>query len=198
MWVDFLLSIKGFNVKKLAVALLCLALSACGTQMKVVKKDAETGYFPTQSKTNVVTNKRVNLDAKKSLLVTGGKDSFLHKMVANVGYFDQIIDVEDLRAEIIKNNLTDQVPSIQDQIGLNKAAKAYKPFLLLKWDKREDDDDNDFAQLVLEDPLTTEKYFVAESKLDFQWDGVNDQKTWYPMMNALIDYIKANSDTYGK
>jgi hypothetical protein len=55
-----------------------------------------------------------------------------------------------------------------------------------------------YTQFVLTDPLTLDDLFVVETHLDFIWTGVNDQNNWYPMFNALIDYIKSNSKTYGK
>ena len=55
-----------------------------------------------------------------------------------------------------------------------------------------------YSQFILTDPVTLDDLLVVETHLDFLWTGVNDQNNWYPMFNALIDYIKQNSKGYGK
>lgn len=115
----------------------------------------------------------------------------------NIGYFDDVATVDELETRIIKAGLTDKVPSLNDKIGLNNAAKFYKPFLWLHVDNRQDGSDR-YVQFILTDPATMEDYFVTETKLDYLWKGVNDQVNWYPMCNSLIDYIKQNSRTYGR
>ena len=48
------------------------------------------------------------------------------------------------------------------------------------------------------DPLTSENYFVTETLVDVAWSGLSDKNNWYPMFNALIEYIEANSEAYRK
>lgn len=70
-------------------------------------------------------------------------------------------------------------------------------FLWVRWDTRKEGS-TEYLQLVLTDPLTLDDYFIAETVFDMVWAGVNDQNNWYPSLNALIDYIRKNSKTYGK
>ena len=122
---------------------------------------------------------------------------FVTGQVRNINYFAEVITVEELEKRVIAAGLTDKIPVIRDRIGLANAAKFYKPFLWLRFDAR-GIRPNQYAQLILTDPATSEDYFVTETKLDYLWTGVNDQYNWYPMFNALIDYIKQNSRSYAR
>ncbi|MFP1682158.1 hypothetical protein ACLD0W_06570 [Alloalcanivorax sp. C16-1] len=169
-------------------------LAGC-TTFKVVGVDPETGYFPGEKRATVTVSKAVDLDSVNDLVLVPTGD-FTVNMVKNIGYFDEVITFEELENIIIKNDLTDQVSSVKDRIGVNKAAKAYRKFLWLRWDTRQDGS-KQYQQLILTDPITLEDLFVCETFLDYVWAGVNDQANWYPMMNSLVDYIKENSETYG-
>ena len=182
-------------MKKLSVAFICLVLSAC-TSLKVVELDKETGYFPTQTHADTVASKAMDLDARKGLILVSNSD-FLKTQIKNIGYFDEVIDFEEMETRIIQHNLGDKVPSLKEKIGLNNAAKYYKPFLWFRVDTR-GSGAQEYVQFILTDPLTLEDYFVTETHLDRVWTGVNDQYNWYPMLNSFIDYIKANSETYSR
>jgi hypothetical protein len=170
-----------------------MLLGAC-TAGKVVPLDSKTGYFPSSTKAKVVLNKTIDLDSRKILLVIPN-DEFTKGQIENLHYFNEVIKVKDLETEIIKANLTDKIPSLNDRIGLNNAAKYYKNFLWFRWEKQTKDRVS-MARFVLTDPVTMEDYFITETELDYQWKGVNDQYNWYPMFNAFLDYIKTNSKTY--
>lgn len=87
------------------------------------------------------------------------------------------------------------MPSVKDKIGINNAAKHYKPFLWFRLDSH-GSGTKEYVQFLLTDPLTLEDYFITETHLDRIWSGVNDQNNWYPMYNSFIAYIKENSKTY--
>jgi hypothetical protein len=175
--------------------LMSVICTGCSS-MKVTEVDPKTGYFPTSSKATIVTSKPIELDAHKELIVVGNSE-FLLGQLRNIKYFGEVITVEELETRIIKAGLTDKVPSLRDKIGLNNAAKNYKPFLWLRYGSR-GSDTSEYAQFILTDPITSEDYFVTETHLDHVWAGVNDQNNWYPMFNTLIDYITQNSKTYRK
>ena len=170
-----------------------LLFTGC-TNFKVVETDPSTGFFPGEKRATVTKNLAIDLDSRKELILVPNGD-FTGNMVKNIGYFDQVINFEDLEKIIIKENLTELVPSVDDRIGLNKAAKAYRPFLWLKWDSRKDGSKT-YQQLVLTDPISLEDYFVAETLLDTVWAGVNDQNNFYPMMNSFIEYLKEHSEEF--
>lgn len=177
-------------MRRILTTIAAALLSGCSA-LKVVETDPITGYFPGDKRAAVVTNIPLDMDNRKDLILVPN-DDFTGDMVRNIGFFDNVMNFEDLEKTIINENLTDAVPSVDDRIGLNKAAKAYKPFLWLRWDDRKDGSKH-YGKLILTDPITLEDYFVAETLLDFLWRGVNDQNNFYPMMNSFIDYLKENS-----
>ena len=181
---------------KSVVAFVAAALLGGCTVMKVAEVDPATGYFPATSKATIVTNKSIDLDSRKSLLLVPNGE-FVRGQIQNMKYFDEIMNFDDLEKRVIQAGLTDKVPTIRDRIGVNNAAKHYKGFLWFRFETKGEGRIRT-GQFILTDPLTLEDYFVAETKLDPIWSGINDQNTWYPLFNAMIDYIKANSKTFRK
>jgi hypothetical protein len=175
------------------IVVLLLFLSGCSS-MKVVPLDQKTGRYPTSSKATVVASKPIDLDSRKGLILVPNGDFFVGE-VTNMGYFTQVITIDELEKAIVQKNLSDKVPSIHDAIGISNAAKYYQPFLWLHG-KTHGSGTQTFAQFILTDPLTLDDLLVVETHLDYVWSGVNDQNNWYPMFNALIDYIQSNSKTY--
>lgn len=177
----------------MALLFIALALSGC-TSMKITELDPNTGLFPSTKEATVTLSKPLDIDKIKSLVLVHNSDFEKGQMV-NIGYFDEVINTDDLEVLIVQNNLGDKVPSIKDKIGVNNAAKYYKFFLWFRYDSR-GSGTQEYAQFILTDPLTLEDYFIAETHLDYLWAGVNDQNNWYPMYNSFIKYIKENSKTY--
>lgn len=173
---------------------LTLALVGC-TSMKVTELDKD-GYFPSTGRATVVMSKPINLDSRRQLVFVG-TSKFVQGQLENLHYFNEVITLDDLESRIIKANLTDKISSINDKIGVNNAAKYYRPFLWLRYNTRQDGSTK-YSQFILTDAATMEDYFITETQLDYAWRGVNDQNNWYPMFNALIDYMKQNSRSYGK
>ena len=180
-------------MKKLIIVPLLIFISAC-THMKVTELDPKTGRLPTDTAATVVTNKNVDLDSQKNLILVPD-DEFVIGQLKKIGYFDEIMTLEDLETRIIKQGLQDKVGSVTDRIGINKAYTHYKPFLWLRFDTRGKGHDT-HGQFILTNPGNLEDYFVTETHFDYVWSGVNDQSNWYPMFNALIDYIEENSKTF--
>lgn len=65
----------------------------------------------------------------------------------------------------------------------------------LRFDTRTEGGKN-YGQLILTNPDTLDDYFIVEKWFDYTWAGVSDHNTWYPLFNALVDYIDANSTTW--
>ncbi|MDP2713713.1 hypothetical protein [Rheinheimera sp.] len=180
-------------IKNILLLVLSCCLAACSS-MKVAQLDPNTGRFPTKTTATVIKSEKVDLDSFKSLLLLPDND-FVKGQIANVKYFDKTMTRDDLETLVITNNLTDKVPSVRDKIGINKAYHAYKPFLWLRFETREDNGKT-YGQFVLTKPDTLEDIFIVEKHFDYVWAGVNDQNTWYPMFNAIVDYIDENSNTW--
>lgn len=182
-------------LKKVLIGICCLIAAGC-TSMKVAQLDPTTGRFPTTAVATVVKSEKVNLDSMKMLLLLPDNE-FVKGQIANIKYFDKTMTLDDLETLIIQNNLTEQVPSVRDKIGINKAYKAYQPFLWLRFDTR-NSDGKTYGRFILTHPETLEDLFIVEKYFDYIWAGVNDQNTWYPMFNALVDYIEQNSASWPK
>lgn len=56
-------------------------------------------------------------------------DPFVLGQTKALGYFNEVIANEQLEVRIIQTNLGDKVASVRERIGLNNAAKHYKPFV---------------------------------------------------------------------
>lgn len=182
-------------MKVLNLLFVMVALTGC-TSMQVAELDPATKRFPTKTQAVIVSSVDTELDKMKTLLLLPDND-FVKGQIGNVGYFDETITIDDLETLIIKNNLQDKVSSVRDKIGINKAYKEYKPFLWLRFDTREDGRKT-YGQFILTKPDTLEDILVVEKYFDYVWAGVNDSNTWYPMFNAIVDYIDKNSKTWNK
>ena len=183
------------SIKLILLATLIAFTTSC-TSGKVVKRTAETGYFPSTEKTIVLKSKQVNLDKQKTLLLVPN-DEFTIGMLKEIDYFDKVIDFDDLERLIVENNLGGKVPSVHSINGINKAAKAYQNFLWLRW-RHPVEGDRYSTQLVLIDAETMHELFICETENSYQWSDADDQSNFYPMMNALVDYIDENSTSYTK
>jgi len=189
-------STKGGNtMKKFLLVIGMFFLTACGVSaLKIVEMDSKTGHFPSDKKAAVVKKTAIDIDSRKSLILVFEKN-FAKGMVENIGYFEKVITLDDLEKIIIRNNLSDKVPSVKDRIGINNAAKHYMKFLWLRYNIRQDGAKK-YAQFILTDALTSEDFFITETHLDRMHRGINDQNNWYPMFNAFVDYIRENSKTF--
>jgi len=182
--------------KKIFTLLPIVLLGACVTSMEVTERNADTGYYEAKKQATIVSSKSTNLDSlPKTILVPGEK--FSKGQIENIGYFTEVMTFDELEEFVLKNDLTDKVPSVREKIGIKNAAKHVKPFLWLHYDDREEGTKK-FVQLVLTDPDTLEDLLVSEIYLDYVWNGVNDQHTWYPLFNSLIDYLDENSEQFSK
>jgi hypothetical protein len=180
-------------LRPLSVAILCTCLFGC-TSLKVAPVDQKTGHLPANAKASVVASEPVDLDTRKALVLVPN-DDFTKGELASIGYFTQIMTHEELETAIIQGGLSEKVPTLQDKIGINNAARYYKPFIWLHY-SRHGSGTSRYVQLILTDATTMQNLWVAEMHLDYMWTGVNDQYTWYPLFNGLIDYIQANSKTF--
>lgn len=105
---------------KAFIIVLAMSVTACSS-LKVVEVNPETGYFPGEKRASITKSVDTDLDSFNDLVLVPDGD-FTSGMVKNIGYFDEVITFEDLEKFIIKNELTDQVASVNDRIGINKAA----------------------------------------------------------------------------
>ena len=178
-------------MRKIKFLLIILTFTSC-TIMKVSDKQ-QNGYFNSTKKATTIVNKPFDIDANKTLLVVPN-GAFMKGMAEKIKYFDRVITFEDLEKEIIQNGRQDEVGALSGKIGINNAYRKYKKFLYLKF--AENPENPKRIQLKLINPETFDDIFVADTAFDVVWSGVNDQNTFNPLFNSLIDYIKEHSKMY--
>lgn len=179
-------------MNKMLMGAAALALTACASQMQVAQMDAETGRLAATTKAVVVKSEPMALDDRRSLILVTAND-FFEEQTEALGYFGEVVNRAELEEIIIREGLIDEVPSVQDKIGIARAARAYEPFLWLELDSRKEGN-TPYLQFVLYDAGTMEEKFRAERPIDMVWMGMNDQNTFYPLFNTLLDYIEENSE----
>ena len=179
----------------LIAALFIALLTACGTQMKVATLDEKTGLLKSEggeiTKATVVTSKKLTLDPFKGMAFISSAGDWGVDQLKAIKYFDQVLSYDDLQKLVIANNLSEKVSSLNEPIGLSKLARAYKPFLWVKF-KQVRKDNKPYMQLIATNPENLEEVFVSEVHLDYVWVGVNDQNSRYPLFNAFIDWVNQN------
>ncbi len=170
-------------------------LTACGTQMKVAEIDQKTGLLKSEKGTvataTIVTSKSLPLAPFKSMVFISNVSDWGVNQLKAINYFDEVLRYEDLQKLVIQKNLSDKVPSLNEPIGLNKLARAYKPFLWVKF-RQIQKENKPFMQLVVTNPENLEEVFVSEVFMDYVWAGVNDQNSRYPLFNAFIGWVNQN------
>ncbi|MDH5573272.1 MAG: hypothetical protein OEY89_16035 [Gammaproteobacteria bacterium] len=158
--------------------------------------DRDTGYFSTSIRATVVKYKPMDIDTRQSLILVPNSE-FLKEQIQNIGYFNQVATYEELGTIIIETGLGNKIPSIMDKTGVKNAARHYKPFIWFRHTERQSASE-DFVQFILTDALTLKDILVVETSTGKYLSGANDQYNWYPMFNSIIDYLKENSNTYGR
>ena len=181
-------------MKFVGIGWLCIALCGCASgAFKVASPDWASGSYRTQRAASVATAIDVQLDTQRQLLLLE-RGYFTHTMVSNIGYFDVLIDRDELEKRIIAGGLVESVGSVNDRMGLYRAARYHQSFLWLRWAARETPKRR-YQQLTLTDPLTATDLFVCETPIN-SLTGVRDEVNAYALFNALIDYIASNSLTF--
>ncbi len=189
----------------LLVGLLTLSLSSCGfTYFRAVPVDPQTGYFPTASTFNqatperkapVLINRKTNLaHYHGNVLVTAG--TFWAREVRYMGAFRHVMNSADLQKKIIRAGLAHRIKSLNSLLDLHHAYKVWGPFLWIHVQINAASGNRHGmrkAELIVTDPLTTRNLFVTRERFRFFFSkNVNDQNTFYPLLNSLIVWIHEN------
>ncbi len=178
--------------KNLLILISCFTLISCGTVGKVSERQ-ENGKFKATKTAKIIKSTPCDLDTQKTLLVVPN-DKYMLGMAENLNYFDKVLKFEEFELEIIKAEKQEEVGSLSGKIGLCNAYNKYKPFLYIQLDQN--DEKSNYLQLKLINPKNAEELFITEIFMDFVWTGVNDQNTFNPLFNSLLEYIETNSKTF--
>ena len=190
-----------FGARYFPATVVMVSLAGCAASLfQAVDVNPKTGYLPAArthegdiKRGNVVSHE--NIDLKKyqgRILVTDGK--FFKDEMVDIGAFSDVFDAEDLQKRIIAAGLQDKVPSASDLIGFNRAYTNYGPFLWMHF-KMKDEFGGRFLRMIITDPGSGQDVFVANVSACGQVFCENDQDTFYPLFNSLIDWVRGNGGT---
>ena len=181
------------NLTKYTIFTILITLFfGCGSFEKAVTLNPSTNYFPAKKNKQVIVLKEADVDreALKSFLLVVPTSDYWLQMGTNMNYFDTVMTFEQFQITIVQDGLTDNIPSVSDMVGLNRAYKYYRPFLLLNLNTEQKDTGGWFTGLTLYHPEKAEVVFQNEIKLNLMWDGWTDQGTMFPLFNSLMDYLR--------
>ena len=186
---------KRNNVFRKPLLVICIVIifSSCGTMGEATRTDIKTGHFPTNRTATLVRSKWVNKDTLKKLLVVPNLD-FWYTMGQNLNYFEEVMTYSDFQKNIIAKGLGDSIPSISDQIGLNRAYKFYRPFVVLSALITKENSIGKEFRLTLYDPSKVETIFENKIWVNNLWLRFTDQNTFFPLCNSLLDYLRAQDN----
>lgn len=188
-----------------ALALLLLLVDvADAKELKITQPDAD-GRLPVSghpSKMSIKQATPVALGPAKRLAVVTSGDFAVEQLRA-LKLFDEVISVEDAERIVIARGLTDKVLSLKDGVGQYMFATLYQPYVLVSShrDVRKgkgamrwlvSDEYEQFIELRVTDPKTTQVLFSAEIEEDMRWKGVTVKNTYYPLFNELVTWMRAS------
>lgn len=169
-----------------------MALSSCSLfcNTKPEKLDSKTHYFRGKSNADitVISEISVNSDTLKSLLVVPNGDYYV-EMGKNLEYFYEVMTYNQLHDKILElGDTLDLRFQIPDKLKLNRAARLYKPFVILK---RPDIQRNEnyvwVTGLSVYDPLRGE--IIFENRIPD--DALRCNKGFYfPLYNSFLKYLR--------
>ena len=170
-------------------------IAGCSTVGQSAEIDPTTGRIKSNSvykgiEATTLKREKIELSKYQPLILTLGADFFKDQTV-KFGYFQTVVNREDLEKLLIRENKSDLVSDVTNFLSWKKISDNYKPFLVLRPDVREEGRTS-FAQLKAIRADNAEEVFVAEIKMDFMWKGVNDDTVFYPLYNAFIAWINEN------
>jgi len=149
-----------------------------------------TGYFGAYDyeKVTVISDISVNAATLKSLLVVPN-DAYYAQMGKNLNYFADVMTYNQLQDTILELgdtlNLRLQKP---DKLKLNRAARLYKPFVLLKETSLYRDEHYVWVTgLSVYDPLRGE--IIFENKIQDS-DRPGNKGFYFPLFNSFLEYLR--------
>ena len=154
--------------------------------------NSKTNYFETnkQAKIEIISSIKVNADALKSLLVVPNGDYYF-EMGKNLEYFNDVITYNQLHDKILELGDTLDLRLVRpDKLKLHRAAKLYKPFVIMN-EPNEHLDENDawVTGFTIYDPLIGETIFQNKMFIKTSMQ-LNNQGILIPLYNNFLDYLR--------
>ena len=131
--------------------------------------NSKTNYFETHKhgSIDVISAIKVNADTLKSLLVVPN-DDYYFQMGKNLEYFDDVITYNQLHDKILAlGDTLDLRLARPDKLKLHRAAKLYKPFVIMNEPNQHQNKNNAWvAGFTVYDPLRGETIFQNKIYID--------------------------------
>ncbi len=180
--------------KYVYLVLVILLAASCVPYIKPKPKllNSKTNHFDANNNARVIliSNVKVNADTLKSLLVVPNDDYYV-EMGKNLNYFNEVMTYNQLHDKILElGDTLDLRLSMPDKLKLNKAAKLFKPFVLMKEPIHQLDEKYAWASgFSVYDPLRGETIF--QNKI-FTKNAIqlNNKKILLPLYNNFLDYLR--------
>ena len=185
--------------------LLALSLSGCGyTYFRAVPINPQTGYFPTTSNFNqthparkapILINRKTDLaHYHGNILVTA--ERFWVQEIRYTGAFRNVMTNREMEKKVIQAGLAGKIKRLNSLLDLHHAYQVWGPFLWVRIRMNVISGNQHGmhqVELVVTNPLTTHRLFVARERVrSFFSKNVNDQNTYYPILNSFISWIREN------
>ena len=188
--------------RNLGVLMISMGLAACSSTLKTAELDPETGRFDTASEVEpeeILVDEALAVQEYKRLLVARSEISdprwqtFFRDSLENMGYFERVLDEDQLEQFVVTNGYANQVENISDLVGLHNLAGAYGKFLICEIEARRLYGYHFESELRVFDPVSGKLVFHVK-RAAFNWSGLDDP-LFYPVMNAFHDWLRRNEDS---
>ena len=150
----------------------------------------KTNYFDAKAKVKVtvVSDVSVNANTLKSLLVVPNEDYYF-EMGKNLEYFNEVMTYNQLHDKILElGDTLDLRFQMPDKLKLNRAARLYKPFVILKRLGIQRDEHYVWVTgLSFYDPLRGE--IIFENRIN-DTDRPGNKGFYFPLFNSFLEYLR--------
>jgi hypothetical protein len=190
---------KGEKMKSIAMGIALALLAGCSgiTRFHTATVDSETGYLPVSNdpeapvaEVKVIKHAAVDLkDFHGRILVTAG--DFAVEQMRNLHVFENVMSARDMDKALKSAGVDKQLPTPRWLLDLRDVYRLYGPFLWFHFDAKKVQD-TVYDYYVVTDPSTGEDLYEVRAEEPKGKAGATDQTTWFPMFNALIDWLRAN------
>lgn len=181
--------------------LVAVALASCApNRLQVGDVDLKTGQIVSRRGNIPVAEVRTDKAAdlakfKGTAYVTGMKElgSAGKEQIAASGYFDRVIDHQELLSLIVREGLTDEISEVRTRIDVHRVYRKYRPFLWIDMGIYHRDGAA-YQYIAVMDPETSEDLLLADVPVGFMTIFDEDREANYPLLNALFNWIRKQLD----
>lgn len=156
---------------------------------QILKLDSKTNYFEPKpyKRIEIISEISVNADTLKSLLVVPNGDYYF-EMGKNLKYFKEVMTYDQFSHKT--TNLGDTLDlslDSPDKLKLQKAAKLYKPYIIMEKPKVHQDENYVWVTgLTIYDPLRGQTIFRTKEYIKYNLT----HDVMLALYNNFLDYLR--------